>query len=150
VSSASRFRIARVGVVLCVVVSSATVLVQFPRAIARLDRRTDRSESYTYEDREFAAGNSIIPNKQLLYEARALIPPSGTFRVVTGPRPIKDVRDLTRLYAADFARYFLMPRRPAPGSPWVICLGCDVRLIGAKARIIWSDGAGSSLLRVNR
>jgi hypothetical protein len=150
VTSASWLKVARFGVVLCVAVSSAIVLVQLPRALVRLDHRANLLESYTYDDREFAAGNSIIPNKQLLYEARALIPSNGTFHVVTGAKPISDASELTRTYAADFATYFLMPRRPSPVSPWVICLGCDVRSIGTNARTVWSDGAGSTLLRVNR
>jgi hypothetical protein len=140
---------ARLGVAVCLAISIGTVCVQLPRAVASLDRRAHRSESFTYEDREFAAGNSIIPDKQLLYEARALIPPSGTYQVATGSARIAGASDLTVPFAGTFSTYFLMPRRPSPTSPWIVCLGCDVKALTASgAHVVWTDGAGSTLLRV--
>jgi hypothetical protein len=121
-----------------------------PGTITKLGHRADRSASFNYDDREFAAGNSVIPDKLLLYEARALIPSGGTFRVITGSRPIRDASGLTVIFANTFATYFLMPRRPSSTAPWVLCLGCDPGAVGPHVQTIWSDDAGSSLLRLEQ
>jgi hypothetical protein len=141
---------ARVGVAACVAISIVTVAVQLPRALVQLGETAGRNASFSYEDREFGAGNSIIPDKQLLYEARALIPPDGTFQVVTRSGSIRDERPLTREFAANFADYFLIPRRPSPTSPWLICLGCDSSNVAGDERVVWTDGAGSMLLERGR
>lgn len=145
-----RSRLARASVVLCVGIATVTVLVRAPRAIETLDGRANEMAALSYDDREFAAGNSIIPDKTLLYMARAQIPPRGTFRVITGPLPINDIRAFTLTAAQGYATYFLMPRRPSASSRWVICLGCDPKAIGTSVHVVWSNDAGSSLLRVGQ
>ncbi len=124
--------------------------LRLPFAVVDVDRDTAHLSSLSYEDREFAAGNSVIPNQRLLYEARARIPSSGTYRVVTGAGRIEDASKLTREFAATFATYFLMPRRPRENARWVLCLGCDARTVAPGTRTVWSDGAGSSLLETPR
>lgn len=131
----------------CVAVALGTVAVRYPAVIQKLGDRASRSSSFTFDDRDFAAGNSIIPDKGVLYEARSLIPRTGSYRVVTGAAPISGASYLTRSSAAEFATYFLMPRRPQPDAHWVICLGCDATALSPHVRVVWTDGAGSSLLR---
>jgi hypothetical protein len=46
-----------------------------------------------------------------------------------------------------FARSFLMPRRPAADAPWIICYGCDrAQLTGAE--VVWDNGGGIALVRL--
>jgi len=135
-------------VLVCVAVAVVTVLVQLPRSMRTLDARAERWPTFSYEDREFGAGNSIIPDKQVLYEARAVIARSARYAVITGDAPIEDAREFTRQFAPDFARFFLMPRRPDQSAPWVICLGCDPARLPEKTQTLWTNGQGSSLLRV--
>ncbi|MGZ4411403.1 MAG: hypothetical protein ACXVY8_04645 [Gaiellaceae bacterium] len=138
----------RVGIAVSLLVIAVTVLVQLPRALKNLGDRATRSSSFTYEDRAFAAGNSIIPDKQLLYEAKAWIPARGSYRVEVGPRPVTGAMPLTR-YAGLFATYYLMPRRPSPDARWALCLGCDPGSLASHVTTLWSDHNGSSLLRID-
>jgi hypothetical protein len=131
-----------VGVAACTVAAAIVAALRLPFAVVDVDRDTAHLSSLSYEDREFAAGNSVIPNQRLLYEARARIPSSGTYRVVTGAGRIE--------FAATFATYFLMPRRRRENARWVLCLGCDARTVAPGTRTVWSDGAGSSLLETPR
>jgi hypothetical protein len=142
-------RIARVLTIVCVVVATVAVLVQLPLTVRKRDRRARELAGLTYEDRDFAAGNSVIPaHQQLIFEARAWIPSDGTYRVVEGSLPIEGATELTLRFAPTFITSFLMPRRPSAAAPWVICLGCHVDELGAGVRVVWSDGQGGSLLEV--
>lgn len=139
--------VASIGVVACVAMAVVSAAVELPKVVDYLGARARASASLSPSDREFAAGNSVFPDQTLLYEARTRIPRNASYRVLTGPLPIEDATNLTRTRARTFATYFLMPRRPAPRSSWIICLGCDhTRLPGAT--VVWDNNAGSSLLRV--
>lgn len=132
-----------------ILVAALFVVVRLPLTMRTFAHRASRFASLNYDDREFASGNSVIPNKQLLYEARGLIPRGGSFRVVVGPGPIANVQPLTREFASTFATYFLFPRLPSSRSRWVLCLGCSrAQLAGETSTVVWSDHAGSSVLRV--
>jgi hypothetical protein len=143
-----RANVCQVGVVAAVAVAAGFVVVKVPEAVAKLGRKADRSSSLNYDDREFAAGNDVFPDKRLMYEARALIPPSQTYRVVTGSEPIARAGPLALKYAGTFATYFLMPRRPSPAARWILCFGCDSRALRPRATTVWTASAGSSILRV--
>jgi hypothetical protein len=125
------------------------VLIGFSSAVEKFGARATRYAALNRDDRAFAVGNSIIPDKQVLYEVRYR-PRTEAFRVVTGPGPITDATALTRSSADDFARYFLMPRRVDPHSPLVICLGCIPSDLGLRVHTLWTDHAGSSVLVVGR
>jgi len=142
-----RRRIARLLTIACLAAASLAVLVQLPLTVRKRDRRTRQFAALSYEDRDFAAGNSVVPDQQLIFEARALIPPTGSYRVVEGSLPIAEATDLTLGFAPTFITSFLMPRRPSDTSPWIICLGCDASGLGPGVRVVWTDGAGGSLLR---
>jgi hypothetical protein len=141
--------VAGTGVIACVVLAVASAVVQVPKAVGYLGARARYSASLSPSDREFAAGNSVVPDQMLLYEARNRIPRDASYRVLTGPLPIEGATSLTRSRAKTFATYFLLPRRPAPASHWIICLGCDRRQL-TRAKVVWDDNAGSSLLQVGR
>jgi hypothetical protein len=140
--------IARLGVIACAAVALVAVLVELPQVIDRLGDRASRSAQLTYEDREMGAALGVVADQQALREARALIPPDGSYRVVTGPGEIAGATELTRPYIESFATSFLIPRRTSNSAPWVLCYGCDVEALGAGARIVWTNGEGISLVRL--
>lgn len=139
--------IARLGVILCVAVALVLGLVYFVRAVDRLGDDAQRNAALNFDDREFAGGNSLVVDKRALYEARALIPEDGTYRVVAGPR-IEGATELTEPYIDQFARSFLMPRRPTADAPWVLCYGCERSALEDSAEVVWDNGAGISLVKV--
>lgn len=139
--------LARLGVALCV---AATVLLGGMYAfvaVSDLTAEARANASENYDDREFGGGNALVVDKRALYEARALVPEDGTYRVVAGPG-VEGATELTEPYIDQFARSFLMPRRPAPDAPWVLCYGCDLAELGENLRIVWTNDAGISLARL--
>jgi hypothetical protein len=138
-------RLSRVGVAACVAVASIWGFVYFVRTVDRLgdDARTHSAENF--DDREFAGGNSLVADKRALYEARALIPEDGSYRIVPGPR-VAGATELTEAYIDQYARYFLMPRRPDPDAEWIICYGCDPAAIERPATVVWDGGGGITIL----
>lgn len=136
--------IARLGVIFCLVVAVVFGVVYFVRAVDRLGDDAGRNAALNFDDREFAGGNSLVVDKRALYEARALIPEDGTYRIVSGPR-VEGATELTEPYIDQFARYFLMPRRPAADARWILCYGCDVSELGGRFQIVWQNGAGIAL-----
>jgi hypothetical protein len=139
--------IARLGVALCTAVAVVAVIVELPRALDRLGDRAETASKLTYEDREMGAGLGVVADQRALREARALIPPDGTFNVVTGERPIEGATELTRPFIESFATSFLLPRRHSDSSQWVLCYGCDVESLGPGAIVVWTNGEGVSLVR---
>jgi hypothetical protein len=142
--------VVRLGVVSCVAVALAIALVQWVKTLGDLDALADKHAALTYEDREIGVGLSIVADQRAVFEARALIPPDGRYEVVTGDRPVRDATGWTKPYIGNFAAYFLLPRKPSNSAPWVICYGCDPSSLGARSRVVWTNGAGISLLRVDR
>ena len=136
----------RAGVVACIVVIVALGLVYFVRAVDRLDDTASTNASMNFDDREFGGGNSLVVDKRALYAARSLIPEDGSYRVVPGPG-VEGATDLTEPYIDQYARYFLMPRRPDPEAEWILCYGCDQASLERPADVVWDDGAGISILR---
>jgi hypothetical protein len=139
--------VARVGVIACVAVAIAFVLVEWTRALDQLDALADKHSAFTYEDREIGAGNSIVADQRAMFEARALIPKNERFWVVTGEGTVGEATSLTIVSIPHFATYFLLPRRPSDSAPWVICYGCDIAALGGNARVVWTNGAGISIVR---
>lgn len=139
--------IARLGAILCVVVAVAFGAVYFVRAVDRLGADAERNARLNFDDREFAGGNSLVVDKRALYEARAHIPEDGSYRVVAGPG-VDGATELTEPYIDQYARSFLIPRRPAADAPWVICYGCVIAELGPHADVVWDNGGGIALVRV--
>jgi hypothetical protein len=120
-------------------------LVYFVRTVDRLGDTADTNASTNYDDREFAGGNSLVVDKRALYEARARIPEDGSFHVVAGPG-VEGATELTEPYIDQFARSFLLPRRPAADANWIICYGCDRAAIDRPTEVVWDNGAGITIL----
>jgi hypothetical protein len=140
-------RVVRFGVVGCVIVATALAVVYFIRAVDRLHEAADSNAALNFDDREFGGGNSLVVDKRALYEARGLIPEDGSYRIVPGPR-VEGATELTEPYIDQFARYFLMPRRPDPGAEWILCYGCDPTELERETQVVWDGGGGISIRRV--
>jgi Ni/Co efflux regulator RcnB len=140
-------RLSRVIVVMGVALTCALAGMQYVKALSKLADATSDNSSLSFEDREIAGGNSIVVDQRAPYEARALIPVSSRYRVVVGKR-LRDETPLTKDYIAAWLRYFLMPRRPARDSHWVICYGCDSSDVGNRYEVVWRDREGISIGRL--
>lgn len=140
-------RVVRFGVVACVVIATALAVLHFFRAVDRLHEAAEANAALNFDDREFGGGNSLVVDKGALYEARGLIPKNGSYRIVPGPR-VEGATELTEPYIDQFARYFLMPRRPDPGAEWILCYGCDPADLEQATQVVWDGGAGITIRRV--
>jgi hypothetical protein len=129
----------RLGVAACVAVTVLLGLVYFVRAVDRLGDDASRNAAANYDDREFGAGNALGVDKEALYEARAWIPENEAYRVVAGSSPGE---------IGNYARYFLMPRRPDSDARWVLCYDCDLSSLGDEFHIVWQNDAGIALGRL--
>jgi hypothetical protein len=136
--------IVRLGVILSVVIAVAFGLPYFVLAVERLGDDADRNAALNFDDREFGGGNSLVVDKRALYEARALIPKDETYRIAAGPG-VKGATELTQPYIDQFARYFLMPLRPASDARWILCYGCNRSELGDRFKVVWQNGGGISL-----
>jgi hypothetical protein len=138
----------RFGVVGCVLVASALAAVYSVRAVDRLHGDAGTNAALNFDDREFGGGNSLVVDKRALYEARGLIPEGGSYRIVPGPR-VEGATELTEPYIDQFARSFLMPRRPDPDAEWILCYGCDPTELEQETQVVWDGGGGITIRRVS-
>ena len=130
--------IARLGVVLCVAVALGYGLVYFAKAVDRLGDQASSNAALNFDDREIAGGNALLADSAPLYEARGLIPEGETYRVVAGPN-VEGATELTQDFIDQYARYFLMPLRPAADARWILCYGCDPAELGESFEVLWRD-----------
>jgi hypothetical protein len=137
----------RLGVALVVAISVGLGLVYFVKALDRLGDDARVHSEANYDDRELAGGNSLAVDKSALYEARALIPADETYRVVAGP-DIEGANELTEPHIGEYARSFLMPRRPADDARWILCYGCDLSRFEPDLELLWRNGVGIAIGRL--
>jgi hypothetical protein len=135
---------ARAAVVFCVALSLTLGAIYFVRALSNFGDDASNNSSLSFSDREIAGGNGIVPDQEAVYEAQALIPRNGRYRIVTGSG-LKNATSLTLPFVETWYRSFLMPRRPALGARWIICYGCDVSKLGGPYRRVWQDSDGISI-----
>jgi hypothetical protein len=137
-------RLPRLIVFCCVGLAVGAVLIRYPQAIRDLTRAARENAALSYSDREIGGGNAVLPGQEVMYQARARIPEDATYEVVVGP-PVEGWTELTETYASAYATHFLLPRRPAPGAPWILCFNCG---LGADtARVVWEGEDDVSILR---
>ena len=139
----------RVGVVFLVLVTAVAAAFAYPAVVDDLGDEASNNDSLSFSDREIAGGNGVVDDQQAVYEARARIPSDETYHVAVSD-DFNAESVLTVPYVSNYFEYFLMPRRPAEGAPWVICYGCDVTAYGDDAAEVWTNGEGISILRVER
>jgi hypothetical protein len=136
----------RLGVMFCVLVALVAAIVRYPSAIREANDTVAHNAALDYGDREIAGGNSVVADQAAMYEARSRIPAGATYRVVTGEKQ-PSFSDLTIPFVAEFARSFLLPRRPSPTGPWVLCYGCDGSRF-PNGEVVWKDDEGVSIIRL--
>jgi hypothetical protein len=124
------------------------IVVRYPDAFRDANDSARANAALDLIDRQMGGGNSVIPDQGLMIEARGRIPTDGTFAVAVGESQ-EAWTDLTATFAETYARYFLLPRRAAPGAPWVLCLACD-RGAHPGAEAVWEGDDGMALLRIPR
>jgi len=139
----------RVGVVFLVGVATLAAVVSLPREIRDLGRDASRNSALSFSDREIAGGNGVVADQAAVYEARARIPEGESFHVAVGSE-FKGGTDLTVPFVESYYQYFLMPRRPADDAPWIICYGCDLTEYGESAQVVWENGEGIAIARIQR
>lgn len=121
----------RFGVAACLGLAVVLGLVYFVRAVDRLGHDASLNAAASYDDRQFGGGNALGVDTTALTEARGLIPESESYRLVVGPRAEN---------VDQYARSFLMPRRPDPDARWVLCYECDLASVGGGLHVLWRNG----------
>jgi hypothetical protein len=120
----SRAHAIRVGVVACVVAVAAAALLRMDETMGLFDFRADRNASLAYLEREYG-DRGWAPDRRVVEDARLRMPEDATYAIVLGAR--RD--DLIGVVAADFLRYFLLPRREVDAgsgdAEWAFCYACD-------------------------
>lgn len=141
-----RTGISRLAAIVYVIAALALGVVHYVKGLSTLGDNASRNSSQTFEDREIAGGNSILVDQRVAYEARALIPESEPYRVVTGPH-MRETTELTAAYVGSWFTYFLMPRRPSADARWILCFGCEQSTL-AGYEVRWENGKGISIGRL--
>jgi hypothetical protein len=129
----------RLGVAICVSLALVVGVVYFAKALDELGTDASANAEANTDDRALAGGTSLGLVQEALTQARGVIPERGAYRLVVGP-------DATNI--GQFARYFLMPRRPRADARWVLCYGCDLASLGADLDVLWQDDAGNVVGRL--
>lgn len=123
----------RFGVAACLAVTVVLGLVYFVRGVDRLGDDASLNAAASFEDRAFGGGNALGIDTAALTAARGLIPENESYRLLVGSRATN---------VDQYARAFLMPRRPDPGARWVLCYACDLARVDGSLRVVWRDDAG--------
>ena len=131
----------------CLAALLAALALTYPETFRDVNDVARANASLDLVDRELGGGNSVIPDPQLLVEARGWIPEDEPFAVAVGERR-PEWTDLTAGYAEAFATYFLLPRRLSADARWLICIGCDLAAYPGAAEV-WSGEAGLSIMRLS-
>jgi hypothetical protein len=129
----------RFGVAVWVALAVVLGLVYFVRAVDRLGDDAGGNAASSYEDRAFGGASGLGLDEDALTEARGRIPENEPYRLLVGPGAEN---------IGQYARYFLMPRRPDPNARWVLCYRCDLASLGGELRVVWRNDDGVVLGRL--
>ena len=123
----------RAAVVVCVLASAVAGLTRLDETLGLFDWRADRNASLTYLDREYG-DRGWAPDRRVIEDARLWMPADAAYGIVLGPR----WDNLDGQVAADFLKYFLLPRREvsADTAPWVFCYGCDLQQLDPRFEVL--------------
>lgn len=134
-------------VVLCLLAVAGAGLGRLDETFGLFDWRADRNASLPYLDREYGDRGWAL-DRRVVEDARLWMPDDAEYGIVLGPR----WDNLDGQVAADFLKYFLLPRREvSPGSAsWVFCYGCDVTGLGERFRPLSRGRDGIVFGRVER
>lgn len=131
----------------CIAATLVALAIQYPQSFADANDDARANASLDYIDRMLGGGNSVLPDQAIALEARGRIPADETFTVAVGePRPGWSPL-ATQVSVDAYLRYFLLPRRPSEGGPWVICVGCDPSSYPGATAVWQDDENGLAILR---
>ena len=132
--------LARIGVVICVVLTLAVTLRWFFHdALPGQDHWASLNSNETYAERTFPS-DEFIGSGHVAEDARLWMPRSASYRVVVGSKVQGSPWDWA---APNFLAGFLFPRkRDDAHAQWVICLGCDVSSLGSGFKPLSDAGNG--------
>ena len=99
------------------------------KAVHRLGADASRNAAANFDDWELGGANALGAKTDVLNEARGWIPENGSYRLLVGPSS-------TDIDFRNYARYFLMPRRPARDARWVLCYECDLSRLGSDLHVV--------------
>jgi hypothetical protein len=134
----------RAGVVACVLAVAASGIAKLDDTLGLFDYRADRNAGLRYLEREYG-DRGWAADRTVIEDARLAMPPDATYRIVLGPR----WDNLDGTVAADFLRYFLLPRRDTEAAPWVFCYGCDREALGEGFEVVSEGRDGIVFGRTN-
>jgi hypothetical protein len=129
---------ARAAAFLAIAAAAIVGLDYWTKALTSFQQSARDNSALSFSDREVAGGNGIVVDQQAVYNARALIPRTETYRVITGD-DLQNATPLTPSFVDGWYRYFLMPRRTSAAAKWIICYGCDTTALGTGYDIRWRD-----------
>lgn len=138
----------RAGVVVCVVAVAAAGLLRFDETLGLFDFRADHNASLTYLDREYG-DRGWAPDRRVIEDARLWMPDDARYAIALGPR----WDNLDGTVAADFLKYFLLPRREVDAgsgeAEWAFCYACDRSELAGRLEVLsrGSDGIVFGRLR---
>lgn len=114
-------------------------LARLDETLGLFDWRADRNASLTYLDREYGDRGWAL-DRRVIEDARLWMPRDAEYGIVLGPR----WANLDGQVAADFLKYFLLPRREvsADSADWVFCYGCNVAALGKDFELLSRGRAG--------
>jgi hypothetical protein len=130
----------RAGVVVCVAAVAAAGLLRFDETLGLLDFRADRNASLAYLDREYG-DRGWAPDRRVVEDARLWMPADARYAIAIGPAQ----QNLDGTVAADFLKYFLLPRREVEAgsgdAEWAFCLACEPSQLPGRLEVL-SRGDG--------
>lgn len=131
----------RVGVVVCVIAAAGAGLGRLDETLGLFDYRADRNAGLSYLDREYGDRGWAL-DRRVIEDARLWMPADASYGILLGPR----WDNLDGQVAADFLKYFLLPRRETSpdAAPWVFCYGCDLQQLDPRFEML-ARGRGGIL-----
>ena len=136
-----------------VLIAGLTALSRLPHTLSDLNSKAAQNDKYTAVGKQLASADSLDIDNGVAGAAMSVLPRDATFTVVpptTTFARLNEVAPLTIEALSPYFRYLLLPRREvAPEqAEWVICYGCDQRLLRGHTRWVWTDENGLAIGRM--
>ncbi|MEX2049121.1 MAG: hypothetical protein WEB90_06050 [Gemmatimonadota bacterium] len=130
--------------VLCVASAAAIGLFRIDEVLGLFDWRSDQNAALAYLER-IHGDDGVVANRQVVEDARALMPEDAAYRVLVGPH-LRAANDSAGALISDYLRYLLVPRRQIETGPaeWVFCYGCELSELSEQFEVL-SDGGDGTL-----
>jgi hypothetical protein len=115
---------------------AAAALWQAPARFRAVDAEADWLAKLAPAERELAGAVGVDLDRELLVEARRLLPPTARYAVVIGPRtPVSHPDTLAAVIP--YAAYYLLPRVRVDDprdADWILAFGAELDPLGLRYR----------------